>query len=79
LTAREKKLVPSKQRASAAAGDVTGVTQGLGITFNATLVALSLAIVVMFFLHQIQQSQDRLVLDAKTYIDEHLIRHLRER
>ena len=27
-----------------AAGDVTGVTQGLGITFNATLVALTLAI-----------------------------------
>jgi len=68
-----------QQAHRAAAGDVTGVTQGLGITFNATLVALSLAIVVMFFLHQIQQSQDRLVLDAKTYIDEHLIRHLRER
>ncbi len=63
----------------AAAGDVTGVTQGLGITFNATLVALSLAIVVMFFLHQIQLSQDRLVLDTKTKVDNSLIRHLRER
>ncbi len=63
----------------AAAGDVTGVTQGLGITFNATLVALTLAITIMFFLHQIQLSQDRLVLDAKAYVDQHLIRHLRER
>ena len=62
----------------AAAGDVTGVTQGLGITFNATLVALTLAITIMFFLHQLQLSQDRLVLDAKAYIDHHLIRHLRE-
>ncbi|MGE0862137.1 MAG: MotA/TolQ/ExbB proton channel family protein [Gammaproteobacteria bacterium] len=63
----------------AAAGDVTGVTQGLGITFNATLVALTLAITVMFFLHQLQLSQDRLVLDAKSYIDTHLIGRLRER
>lgn len=67
-----------QQAQRAAAGDVTGVTQGLGITFNATLVALSLAIVVMFFLHQLQLSQDRLVLDTKTYVDDHLIRHLRE-
>lgn len=68
-----------QQAQRAAAGDVTGVTQGLGITFNATLVALSLCIVVMFFLHQLQLSQDRLVLDTKTYVDDHLIRHLRER
>ena len=63
----------------AAAGDVTGVTQGLGITFNATLVALTLTIVVMYFLHQIQLSQDRLVLDTKATVDNSLIRHLRER
>ncbi|MBI2800052.1 MAG: MotA/TolQ/ExbB proton channel family protein [Gammaproteobacteria bacterium] len=68
-----------QQAQRAAAGDVTGVTHGLGITFNSTLVALSLCIVVMFFLHQLQLSQDRLVLDIKSYIDEHLIRHLRER
>jgi biopolymer transport protein ExbB/TolQ len=63
----------------AAAGDVTGVTQGLGITFNSTLVALSLTILVMFFLHQIQLSQDRLVLDTKRKVDDTLIRYLRER
>lgn len=63
----------------AAAGDVTGVTQGLGITFNATLVALTLTIIVMFFLHQIQLTQDRLVLDTKSKVDNSLIRHLRER
>lgn len=63
----------------AAAGDVSGVTQGLGITFNATLVALTLCIIVMFFLHQLQLMQDRLVLDGKTHVDRHLIRHLRER
>lgn len=63
----------------AAAGDVTGVTQGLGVTFNSTLVALTLCIVVMFFLHQLQQIQDRLVLDTKRYIDTGLIRHFRVR
>ena len=68
-----------QQAQRAAAGDITGVTQGLGITFNSTLVALSLCIVVMFFLHQLQLSQDRLVLDTKSYVDDHLIRHLRER
>lgn len=58
-------------------GDISGVTLGLGVTFNATLTALSLSIVVMFCLHQLQQAQDRLVLDTRTYIDRSLIRHMR--
>ena len=58
-------------------GDISGVTLGLGITFNATLTALSLSILVMFCLHQLQQSQDRLVLDTRNYIDRGLIRHMR--
>lgn len=58
-------------------GDISGVTLGLGITFNATLVALTLSILVMFCLHQVQQAQDRLVLDTRTYIDKRLIRHMR--
>jgi biopolymer transport protein ExbB/TolQ len=58
-------------------GDISGVTLGLGVTFNATLTALSLSILVMFCLHQLQQVQDRLVLDTRTYIDRGLIRHMR--
>jgi biopolymer transport protein ExbB/TolQ len=58
-------------------GDISGVTLGLGVTFNATLTALVSCILVMFFLHQLQQAQDRLVLDARTYIDRRLIRHMR--
>jgi biopolymer transport protein ExbB/TolQ len=58
-------------------GDISGVTLGLGITFNATLTALSLSIVVMFFLHQLQQAQDKLILDSRNYIDRGLIRHMR--
>jgi len=58
-------------------GDISGVTLGLGITFNATLTALSLSILVMFCLHQLQQAQDRLVLDTRNYVDRGLIRHMR--
>lgn len=60
-------------------GDITGVTLGLGVTFNATLVALVLCIIVMFCLHQLQQAQDRLVLDTRTTVDRNLIRHMRVR
>jgi biopolymer transport protein ExbB/TolQ len=58
-------------------GDISGVTLGLGVTFNATLTALVACIIVMFFLHQLQQAQDRLVLDARMYIDRRLIRNMR--
>ena len=58
-------------------GDISGVTMGLGVTFNATLTALVSCIVVMFWMHQLQQYQDRLVLDGRTYVDRQLLRKLR--
>jgi biopolymer transport protein ExbB/TolQ len=58
-------------------GDISGVTMGLGITFNATLVALVSCIIVMFWMHQLQQFQDRLILDCRTYVDRQLLRKLR--
>jgi len=58
-------------------GDISGVTMGLGVTFNATLTALVSCIVVMFWMHQLQQFQDRLVLDARTYVDRQLLRKMR--
>jgi len=57
-------------------GDTSAVTGGLGISFNSTFVALTLSIVVMYVLHEVQLSQERLVLDAEQYVDEHLIQHL---
>jgi len=35
--------------------------------------------VLMFALHQLQLLQERLILDAEGYCDEHLIRHLQVR
>ncbi len=58
-------------------GDITGVTQNLGVAFNSTFIALVLSIVLMFFIHQLQLMQERLVLDTEQYCDQHLISRLR--
>jgi biopolymer transport protein ExbB/TolQ len=63
----------------AVSGDVSGVTEGLGVAFNSTLIALLISIVLMFLLHQLQLAQERLVLDSENYLDQHLIRHLQVR
>lgn len=57
-------------------GDTTAVTSGLGISFNSTLVALTLSIVLMYILHEIQLAQERLVLDTENYAEEELISRL---
>jgi len=57
-------------------GDTTAVTSGLGISFNSTLVALTLSILLMYILHELQLAQERLVLDSEHYVDEELGRRL---
>ena len=64
------------QANQAVQGDITGVTQSLGLAFNSTFVALLLSIIVMFLVHQLQLAQERLVLDAEEYCDRRLIEHL---
>jgi biopolymer transport protein ExbB/TolQ len=64
------------QAHQAVQGDITGVTQSLGVAFNSTFIALVISIVLMFFIYQLQQMQEQLVLDTEYYCDEHLIRHL---
>ena len=58
-------------------GDITGVTENLGVAFNSTFVALVISIVLMFFIHQLQLLQERLVLDSERYVDHWLVRKLR--
>ena len=65
------------QAYKAVEGDITGVTVSLGVAFNSTFVALVLSIIIMFCLHQLQLSQERLVLDCQRYADKRLLRHLR--
>ncbi|MCP4010959.1 MAG: MotA/TolQ/ExbB proton channel family protein [Proteobacteria bacterium] len=61
----------------AVAGDITGVTENLGVAFNSTFVALVISIILMFFIHQLQLQQERLILDSEQYADHWLIRKLR--
>ena len=58
-------------------GDITGVTENLGVAFNSTFVALVISIILMFFIHQLQLLQERLVLDSERYVDHWLVRKLR--
>jgi biopolymer transport protein ExbB/TolQ len=60
-------------------GDISGVTTSLGVAFNSTFTALVISIIIMFLLHQLQQLQERLVLDVQSYADRKLLRHLQVR
>jgi biopolymer transport protein ExbB/TolQ len=64
------------QAYKAVEGDISGVTVSLGVAFNSTFVALVLSIVLMFCLHQLQLSQERLVLNCQRYADRRLLRFL---
>jgi biopolymer transport protein ExbB/TolQ len=57
-------------------GDIFDVTRSLGVAFNSTLIALVISIGLMFLLHQLQQLQERYVLDAEAYCEQKLTRHL---
>ncbi len=65
------------QAHEAMAGDIAGVTASLGVAFNSTFVALLLSMVVMFFLHQLQLMQERLVLDSYAFCENRLLRFLK--
>ena len=65
------------QAHQAMAGDIAGVTASLGVAFNSTFVALLISIVVMFFMHQLQLMQERLVLDSYAYCENRLLRFLK--
>jgi biopolymer transport protein ExbB/TolQ len=67
------------QAYKAVEGDIAGVTASLGVAFNSTFTALVISIVIMFLMHQLQLIQERLVLDAQTYCDQRLLRHLQVR
>lgn len=67
------------QAHKAVTGDISGVTEGLGVAFNSTLIALLLSILLMFLMQQLQQAQERRVLDTETWLDQRVIRNLQVR
>lgn len=54
-------------------GDISSVTTGLGLAFNSTFVGLSMCIVLMFFLHMVQQRQEAFVMETQVYCRDKLI------
>ena len=64
------------QAHKAVEGDISGVTESLGVAFNSTLIALCISIVLMFIVHQLQLMQERFILDTQNYCNDNLIRHL---
>ncbi|MGY9001454.1 MAG: MotA/TolQ/ExbB proton channel family protein [Rhodospirillales bacterium] len=64
------------QADQALAGDISGMTDSLGVAFNSTLVALLISIVLMFLLHQLQRLQDGLVLDTQDYCELFLLNRI---
>ena len=67
------------QAHKAVTGDISGVTEGLGVAFNSTLIALLLSILLMLLLQQLQTVQERHVLDTETWLDQRVIRNLQAR
>ena len=65
------------QADKAVQGNITGVTQSLGVAFNSTFIALLISIFLMFLVYQLQLVQERLVFDSENYLDDKLIRHMK--
>ncbi|MCH8944025.1 MAG: MotA/TolQ/ExbB proton channel family protein [Gammaproteobacteria bacterium] len=65
------------QADKAVKGDIAGVTASLGVAFNSTYIALIISIFLMFLVHQLQLTQERLVFDSESYCDEKVIRHMK--
>lgn len=54
-------------------GDMDKITSLLGVAFDTTLIALILSIIIMWFVHQLQEETDRFHSDLKEFVIENLI------
>lgn len=54
-------------------GDISPVTQNLGLAFNSTFVGLALCIVLMFCLHTVQSRQEAFIIETQTHCRDQLI------
>lgn len=54
-------------------GDISEVTGGLGLAFNSTFVGLSMCIILMFFLHLVQQRQEAFIIETQTFCRDKLV------
>lgn len=54
-------------------GDMDKITSLLGVAFDTTLIALVLSIIIMWFVHQLQEETDRFHSDLKEFVIDNLI------
>lgn len=54
-------------------GDMDKITSLLGVAFDTTLVALILSIIIMWFVHRLQEETDRFHSDLKEFVIDNLI------
>jgi flagellar motor component MotA len=54
-------------------GDMEKITSLLGVAFDTTLIALLLSIIIMWFVHQLQEETDKFHSDLKEFVIENLI------
>ena len=54
-------------------GDMEKITMLLGVAFDTTLVALVLSIIIMWFVHRLQEETDRFHSDLKEFVIDNLI------
>ena len=50
----------------AIAGDISGMTESLGLAFNSTFVALFLSIFIMLIINLIEQRQDQIIIKLRS-------------
>jgi MotA/TolQ/ExbB proton channel family len=51
-------------------------TRHLAVAFDCTFVALTLSLVLMYFLHGVQRDEETLIIDCQQYCQEHLLLRL---
>lgn len=54
-------------------GDMDKITSLLGVAFDTTLIALILSIIIMWFVHKLQEETDRYHSDLKEFVIDNLI------
>ena len=66
----------SKALQIANSGDMNKISASLGVAFDTTLLALLLSIVIMWYLHKLQQETDQIHAKIKEYVVEHLVNRI---
>ena len=60
----------------ALAGDISGMSQSLGVAFNSTFVALLISLVLMLVLHLLQKLEDNLLINIQSYSEKFLLNRI---